>query len=67
MAKRIKLHEVRGTSTTGTPHGLLVERDDDKGVVLFTVVGADGKKRHASVQIGFAEYYAMVKDMDSRF
>lgn len=67
MSKRVKLHSVQGTSNSGSPHGLLIERDDDKGTVMLTVVGHDGKKRHASVNLSFGDYYALIQDMAGRF
>ena len=46
--KRTVIVQRTGESSTGTPHGLLVE-DEDGGSVRFTVLGADGRKRHAAV------------------
>jgi hypothetical protein len=43
-----------GKSSTGTAHGMLVERETD-GALRFTVVGHDGKKRHAAVILSVAE------------
>jgi hypothetical protein len=43
-----------GASSTGTPHGLLLERESDSQV-RFTVVGHDGKKRHAAVILSNVE------------
>jgi len=37
-----------GVSSTGTPHGLLIE-SENSDAIRFTVVGHDGKKRHAAV------------------
>lgn len=45
--KRTVIVQRTGESSTGTPHGLLIE--DDKDGIRFTVVGADGQKRHAAV------------------
>ncbi|AJD82502.1 hypothetical protein SHEEN_84 [Mycobacterium phage Sheen] len=47
-----------GKSSTGTPHGLLVEREND-GELRFTVVGHDGKKRHAAVILSKGEVVSL--------
>lgn len=39
-----------GVSSTGSPHGLVVETADN-GTVRFTITGHDGKKRHAAVTL----------------
>ncbi len=46
--KRDTIANMLGTSSTGTAHSLLIERENN-GEVRFTVVGHDGKKRHAAV------------------
>ncbi|BBC53800.1 hypothetical protein [Mycobacterium phage PP] len=55
--KRDTLVQITGTSSTGTPHGLLVEVEPTGGL-RFTVVGHDGKKRHAAVILPQAEVSA---------
>jgi len=49
---------VAGTSTTGTPHGLLFETGADD-TAKVTIVGHDGKKRHASIVL------ANIADVDA--
>lgn len=46
MARK-RIAEVPGKSTTGTAHSLVFEESD--GAVQLTIVGHDGKKRHASI------------------
>jgi hypothetical protein len=46
--KRETISNLIGASSTGTAHSLLVEREAN-GDMRFTVVGHDGKKRHAAV------------------
>jgi hypothetical protein len=46
--KRDTIANMLGASSTGTAHSLLIERENN-GDVRFTVVGHDGKKRHAAV------------------
>lgn len=46
--KRETLGKFIGTSSTGSAHSLLIERET-RGGLRFTVVGHDGVKRHAAV------------------
>lgn len=48
MSKLTVIARRDGVSSTGSPHGLVVETADN-GTVRFTITGHDGKKRHASV------------------
>ena len=50
MSKLTVIAQRDGVSSTGSPHGLLVESADD-GTVRFTITSHDGKKRHASVKL----------------
>ena len=50
-----------GASSTGTPHSLLVEQVGD--LIRFTVLGADGKKRHASVNLPAGEAVSLVETL----
>jgi hypothetical protein len=52
-----------GVSSTGTPHGLLLERESDTHV-RFTVVGHDGKKRHAAVILPVTEAVSMLAALE---
>ncbi len=52
-----------GASSTGTPHGLLLERESDTQV-RFTVVGHDGKKRHAAVILSVLEAKSMLEALE---
>ena len=54
MGKLTVIARRDGVSSTGSPHGLLVETADD-GTVRFTITGHDGKKRHAAVTISNGE------------
>lgn len=54
MGKLTMIARRDGVSSTGSPHGLLVETADD-GTVRFTITGHDGKKRHAAVTISNGE------------
>jgi hypothetical protein len=45
--RRKEIARLYGESTTGQRHDLLIEVDAE-GAVMVTVLGADGKKRHAS-------------------
>lgn len=47
MAKREVVSRIVGMSTTGQRHDLLIERTEDD-MIMVTIMGADGKKRHAS-------------------
>lgn len=48
-----------GHSSTGSPRGLGVERDD--GAFRFVVIGADGKKQHASTIVSEDDAVAIAK------
>jgi hypothetical protein len=48
--KRELIARIAGQSTSGVSHDVLIERDVD-GMIMVTVMGADGKKRHASSKI----------------
>jgi hypothetical protein len=48
--KKIVIARYDGVSATGTSHGLLIETAGD-GTTAFTVMGHDGKKRHAAVTL----------------
>jgi hypothetical protein len=50
MAQRQIIARIPGMSTTGQRHDLLIERTADD-MIMVTVLGADGKKRHASAII----------------
>ena len=54
MGKLTVIARRDGVSSTGSPHGLLIETADD-GTVRFTITGHDGKKRHAAVTISNGE------------
>ncbi|AGK87561.1 hypothetical protein M045_gp82 [Mycobacterium phage HINdeR] len=60
--KRTVVAQRTGESSTGTPHGLLVERESD-GRVRFTVVGHDGKKRHAAVILSKGETSTLIESL----
>lgn len=56
--KRQTLARVIGSSSTGTAHSLLLEKESDT-TVRFTVVGHDGVKRHAAVILPIAAAQAI--------
>lgn len=60
--KRETLAHRTGTSSTGTAHGLLIEREVN-GSVRFTVVGHDGKKRHAAVILSDVETSGLLESL----
>jgi hypothetical protein len=62
--KRETLVQRTGVSSTGTPHGLLIEREPSGGV-RFTVVGHDGKKRHAAVILSDLDVLGLVATIGS--
>lgn len=53
--KRDTIVQITGKSSTGSPHGLLVEAEPTGGL-RFTVTGHDGKKRHAAVILPWVRY-----------
>ncbi|ACU41835.1 hypothetical protein SEA_MORROW_89 [Mycobacterium phage Morrow] len=55
--KRDTIVQITGKSSTGSPHGLLVEAEPTGGL-RFTVTGHDGKKRHAAVILPVGEVSA---------
>jgi hypothetical protein len=61
--KRETIAARTGVSSTGTPHGLLLERESDTHV-RFTVVGHDGKKRHAAVILPVAEAKSLLEALE---
>jgi hypothetical protein len=54
MSKLTVIARRDGVSSTGSPHGLVVETADN-GTVRFTITGHDGKKRHAAVTLSNGE------------
>lgn len=62
--KRTAIALRTGTSSTGTPHGLLIEHETDSSV-RFTVVGHDGKKRHAAVILSTTDVAGLIETLIS--
>ena len=65
ISKLIVIARRDGVSSTGSPHGLLVEASADNGAdsgtVRFTITGHDGKKRHASVTLSNGEAQTLLE------
>lgn len=53
-----------GVSSTGTPHGLLIETAHD-GTLRFTVTGANGTKRHAAVTLTNADVAGLLETLSA--
>lgn len=60
MGKLTVIAQRDGVSSTGSPHGLLVETAGN-GTVRFTITGHDGKKRHAAVTISHGEAQTLLE------
>jgi hypothetical protein len=60
--KRTAIALRTGQSSTGTPHGLLIEHETSTSV-RFTVVGHDGKKRHAAVILSNADIAGLIETL----
>lgn len=63
--KREVIARIAGESSSGTAHDVLIERDHD-GRVMVTIMGADGKKRHASALIYADTFDWSVQELASR-
>jgi hypothetical protein len=48
--KREVVARIPGVSTSGVSHDVLIERTPED-MIMVTIMGADGKKRHASALI----------------
>jgi hypothetical protein len=62
--KRNVITHLTGVSGSGAPHGLLIEEVSSE-VLKFTVTGADGKKRHASLDLSDGEVRSLVETLSA--